>query len=309
MAKYITERKRDKIARLIEDHHLAFIVEALGPDAVSQQVMERLQQQGLLKQDTIEHAQVSVQAAHALGKMGAVTVTDQKLSRMSPQAFWQFVETAPPQFNAHELAAVQASRRFVARAIVNLGRGVAGEFENALHEEDAKLRHETLQGIVQHEIGLGIVRHQTNEQIVRRLKKKCGESERDWRLVVQTELHNAKEHGKALLLSTQGDPLVFKRPRADACRFCKRLFLTGDRPRIFKLSALVKNGSNVGRKHGEFRAVIGAVHPACECELFELPEGFTLDAAGKMVPGKLKKAIPDTLTDDLKQLIGHRCET
>jgi len=307
MAKPLSADKRSKIRQAIVDHHLAFTVEVLGDDAIPREDFDRLVRKGVLKQGTVEHAQVAMQAAHTVGRMSAIAMSDDKLSRLKPAEFWQFIETAPPQFNQTELDAMNAAREHVGLHIKNLGIGLAHDFEVATHEEAAKLRHAAL-ATVQHETALGIARDSSNASIMRRMKNRITDAERDWALVVVTELHNAKEFGKALALArSTRDPLVFKRPRPDACRFCKMLFLKDGRPRIFKLSSLVKNGTNVDRKQKEWKPVVGAVHPACQCELYELPDGFKLDAQGKLVPS-LKKSLPDDLTDDLRALIGHRCE-
>ena len=162
---------------------------------------------------------------------------------------------------------------------------------------------------------MGIARGSTNEQIVRRLKKKIGENERNWALVVTTELHNAQDHGTALTVARDSghEALVYKVPHADACRYCKQLYLMPNgRPRLFKLSTLINNGSNVGRKAGrpgstEWKAVIGSTHPACQCELRHLPDGHTLDNKGNVVQS-MRKAIPDDLPPKIAALISHRCE-
>jgi hypothetical protein len=249
---------------------------------------------------------VSMQAAHTLGRISAIAMSDTQLSRMKPEQFWEFIKNAPPQFNQSELDAMNAAREHVGLHIKGLGVDLIKDFESATHEEAAKARHAALQ-TVQHEIALGVARDDSMANIIRRLKRKVGESERNWALVVVTELHNAKEEGKALSLARHGrDALVYKLPRPDACRFCKQLYLKDGRPRIFKLSTLVKNGSNVSRKQKEWKPVIGVVHPACQCELHELPDGYKLDGKGVLVPS-LKKAVADEVTDTIRALINHQC--
>lgn len=315
MGKPITDAARAKIAQLIADHHLAFIVETLGHDAIPQSDYDRLVRSGIIRQGGVEQTQVAIQAAHVVGKMDAqITRSDLSLARMKPEKFWAFIATAPPQFTQHELDAMNATRDHVGRLIINLATSQINDFEQATHEEAAKLRHEAL-NVVQHEIALGIARRQSKEQIERRFKKKLKDSMRDWALVVATELHNAKEHGKALALGVGGrDPVVYKVTQPDACRFCVMLYMNGKRPRLFRLSELVNNGTNYGRKavHPKkagltgWLPVIGSTHPACQCELHEMPVGFTFDANGKIV-ASIRKALPDDLNPGIRALIGHRC--
>jgi len=309
MGKPLSNRQREKIGQLISDHYLAFAVDVIGPDAVSSDNYARLQRQGLLKTHPVEHTAVSLAAAYTLGKIAA---SDTSIARMQPAQFWQYVETAPPQFNQHDLDAIQASRAVVGRLIVNLGVGLLNEFESVTHEEATKLRHEAL-ATVQHEIALGAAGRSSRTSIEKRLRSKLAESERNWALVVQTELHNALEGGKALGFARSGNPLVYKRPRQDACRFCKLLFLNGSKPRLFRLSELVKNGTNAGRRAGrpsargtQWKATIGCVHPGCQCEMHLMPEGMAFDDSGKLIVS-MRKAMADTMTADLRMLIGHQC--
>ena len=308
----LSRTKRDQIKQLIKDHYKALAVEVLGIDAVSAEDYARIGREGILDHAVVDHAQVSVQAAHAVGKLHA---SDAKLARMKPDAFWRFVETAPPQFHDVDLDAVMAARDLVGHAITNLGTEMVDEFDTGANEADVRARHTTALRTVQHEIGLGIARDQTNAQIIRRLKRKVQDSERNWALVVTTELHNAQDHGTAITIARAdgADALCFKRTQPTACRYCKLLYnLPNGRPRIFKLSTLVNNGTNVGKKAGrpnktEWKAVIGATHPACQCELTRIPKGYTLDNDGTLVTS-LRKAIPDDLPARIAALINHRCE-
>ena len=84
--------------------------------------------------------------------------------------------------------------------------------------------------------------------------------------------------------SGEADPWVFKRPRHDSCEACKEAYLQkdGKTPRLFRLSALAANGTNVGRRRPERQPVIESLHPFCRCELNFLPPGFEFDATGTM---------------------------
>lgn len=307
----ISDDQRRRIKELISEHHLAFAAEVLGTQVLSRQDFDRLVRTGFITDGAVGHAVASIPAAFVQGRLAK---TDMQMARMKPETFWEFMDVAPAQFSEAELDAIEAARTQIGHCITNIGMNLISDFEQATAEEAAKIRHYAL-STVQHEIGLGIARRKSNEQIQRRLEKKLGASERDWTLVVRTELHNAQEHGKALAIARAGaDPFVYKVPRADACRFCRLLYLVGNRPRIFRLSTLIKNGTNVGRKANrpstsgkgatEWKPVVGCTHPACQCELFELPEGRSFNDQGKLV---IKKAVADDLADNLKALLSHRC--
>lgn len=75
------------------------------------------------------------------------------------------------------------------------------------------------------------------------------------------------------------------------CRHCIRLYLTkgiGSKPIVFKLSKLIENGTNVGKKVKEWKATLGSVHPFCRCELRQIPDGYVWDDEKKaFVPSKV----------------------
>lgn len=97
----------------------------------------------------------------------------------------------------------------------------------------------------------------------------------DWSRTAQTEMHNAKESGASLALSTYvsgDDTKVYKICQPDACDRCIAAYQNADgSPKIFTLGELRRNGSNEGRKAAEWLPVIGCLHPHCKCTL-ELAE-------------------------------------
>lgn len=295
----LSDKKRTRIEQMITDAHTAFMVDVMGEDGVDKEARERLKANGVIGDR--KPTQVAIHAAHTHGKMGAIA-SDAKMARMKPEQFWQFIQHAPPQFKQTELDAIEGARLAVGRAIVGLTVKARSEFDQAVEESKAVLRHE---------IALGIARDKTDAQIIRRLKTKFADMERDWKLVVRTELHNARDHGKALSIAASSDKnkLVFKLPRDTACRICKKLYLKPDgTPRVFRLLTLARNGTNLGKKHSEMKPVIGATHPACECELHEIPDGFNVGVGGKLKPS-LTKALPDELSEELESMLNHTCES
>lgn len=109
---------------------------------------------------------------------------------------------------------------------------------------------------------------------------------RDWDRVAFFELNDAQKQGQAHALLADGDvdKLVYKMPLETACAECKHAYLLpdGKTPRVFKLSELIGNGTNIGRKQHQtkggkvvpggrgdgaetLKAVVGLMHPWCQC--------------------------------------------
>lgn len=70
---------------------------------------------------------------------------------------------------------------------------------------------------------------------------------------------------------------VYKTVYELACRHCIRLYLTngiGSQPILFTVAELVANGSNIGRKVADWKAVVESTHPFCRCNLSYVMDGY-----------------------------------
>lgn len=125
------------------------------------------------------------------------------------------------------------------------------------------------------------------------LRKITRDSKQDWDMVVKTELMNSKNEGIAQAIIDGSSPYsnkgletkVFKRPSPNACKHCRDLYLEKDdkTPKVFSLSELMANGTNYGKKVGEWQPVVGVTHPHCQCMIEVLPDGATFDKDGRMI--------------------------
>ena len=137
---------------------------------------------------------------------------------------------------------------------------------------------------------------------------KTGDWARDFKRIAATEKQKAMQEGQvAGLIERYGDPdevQVAKQPNPDACPHCKRLHLKSDGTlRIFKLSELIDNGSNVGKKAPNWQATVGPVHPWCGCEIIQVPEGWGFDEDNNLVPEAMLRS--DWLEWDLRKAAKH----
>lgn len=133
-------------------------------------------------------------------------------------------------------------------------------------------------------------------QVIQQLREQSGDWKRDWHRVAQTEMWDAKLQGEAEAIingdspmsDDKGDTLVYKRPAPDACAKCKQLYLESDgvTPRVFKMSDLLSNGTNYGKRQSDWVPTLGVVHPNCCCTLNVKPKGTKFDGSGNLVPDK-----------------------
>ncbi|RYF12454.1 MAG: hypothetical protein EOO40_01235, partial [Deltaproteobacteria bacterium] len=95
-----------------------------------------------------------------------------------------------------------------------------------------------------------------------------------------------KYDGPVFNLEIQGDHTYIANGQiVHNCEACAYLTRGADgAPRIFTLSQLEANGSNYGRKAADLRAVIGPIHPNCQCAVVPVPKGWGFDASHELVP-------------------------
>ena len=115
----------------------------------------------------------------------------------------------------------------------------------------------------------------SNYALKQELKHHINSMKQDWTRISRTEVWDTKLHSEAdhiVKHSPTGksdDVYVCKKTQPNACAACKRLYLESDliTPKIFKLSDLMKNGTNYGKKVDDWLPVLGCIHPNCQCEL------------------------------------------
>lgn len=126
------------------------------------------------------------------------------------------------------------------------------------------------------------------QQFASELHHALNEKDRDLQRLAYYEITDAQKQGRAHALLADGDmdKYVYKLPLSTACAQCKHVYLLpdGKTPRLFKLSTLINNGTNIGRKQHPtkggkvdptvqrvdgaetLKAVAGLVHPWCACQ-------------------------------------------
>jgi len=144
--------------------------------------------------------------------------------------------------------------------------------------------HQQLKNTVKETMSDAMARKKTAKQMVSMLRDKTHDLAKDWDRVVTTELAQAQNLG-ALDAITENNPdkepnevYVYKTGPHDSktCKWCKLFWFLGDgvTPKVYKLSELMANGSNYGKKQRDWLPTIENTHPNERHFLMELPTGF-----------------------------------
>jgi len=183
----------------------------------------------------------------------------------------------------------------------------AGQFIDKFAEKEASeinsivssqlLKHtQQMRDATKEELSEGVINNRTNKEIARRLRKRTKDYGKDWDRVVTTELARAQNLGAfdAIVENNidkkQSEIYVYKTGAKDdkVCKYCRKFWFTDDgvTPKVYKLSELVANGSNIGRKAADWEPTVDITHPNGRHYLQELPLGFGFRGGGLAYMGK-----------------------
>ena len=127
---------------------------------------------------------------------------------------------------------------------------------------------------------------------------------------------SALNEGKAEEIKTQAgkdgenDPIVYKVPIMDEklCPNCRRAYLNNNgTPKLFKLSELASNGTNIGKKPKDWLPTLGVLHLRCRCLLQymeSIPNTSTEDY--EFDESKQRYILKEKILDDHKRKIERK---
>lgn len=304
----LTPQQLEEVKQIIRDYHDAFAAGVLGPDVLPNDVLNRLTERGIVPEDlktifTPSAADKPPQAMRFIdttylygNQLGQGLEQRRAMQKMNLDQVHSHIGEVNPTLSPVEKQAVEWARHSAGQHIRGMGDRVSLETGTVIMDADAEQRRRYL-GVVREELEEGIDKRKEWRKLGSEIGHRTKDWSRDMQRLAATEQQWAMQEGNARALAKDRDPddiRVAKQPNPDACPDCVRLHLTagqGSKPRVFKLSELTANGTNVGKKRASWKAVVGPVHPWCGCELVEVPEGWGFSEEGELQPDvMLKKA-------------------
>ncbi len=286
----LTDNQETRIKSLVRLHHASLIVEIFGDRAVPKNVLKSLKSHGLYRKPRAD----VLRRAFQLGKLGT-TVPD--VLSMKSREFDAFIKKIGDMLSTQEMLAVKALRAQLQHYMSNVAELCEERFDEAIEKANETLAEE-LAPRERKELFLEAARRKSMSQLASDVQKSTVTLVGNVSRIVSTETNNAYQSGRAIeIIQKAGpgvDPRVFKRPRRDACPECKKAYLKDDgkTPKVFLLSELMANGSNVGKSRSFRQPVIDSFHPWC------FPAGVVVETE------RGKVAIEDVTTEDL--VLTHR---
>lgn len=138
---------------------------------------------------------------------------------------------------------------------------------------------------IRSEVGSAVLTNETASELATRLRNSLQDYSRNFQRIAETELqatHNEGQVYTAVYLDGE-DARIARIPETGACKYCTALFLDKEnKPKIFKVSEIIKNGSNVGRKRENYKASIYPIHPKCRCDTIPVGAQQTVNEYGEI---------------------------
>lgn len=214
---------------------------------------------------------------YLLGKLTAILSDEQVRTLDFNDLLYYFKSGQYVPLNKRELIELEIAKRQTYVHLKGLKERAKQQFESILLNDRTLTRAE-YETVVKEELISGVEKRKSLQAIVSDLGHRVNEWGHDWGRIVDTEMNNIFQQGRAeMLKEKEADPLVYKNVYPGACRHCIQKYLTkgiGSRPIVFKLSVLEANGTNVGKKVADWKATLKGLHPHCRCTLYHIPKGY-----------------------------------
>lgn len=174
--------------------------------------------------------------------------------------------------------------------------------------DEAAVADAAARDVIRHEIADAIAESTDYRDVAAILAKKLPEAySKDWKKIAVTELHFARQRGKAAAIKegynihaqgSGGRSKVSVLTEPGRCSDCANLYENADgSPKVFVLDDLLANGTNVGRNNSRLGGirphwlpVVPPGHPSCACNLVLVPSGFQWNGRKLVSDGTLKKS-------------------
>jgi hypothetical protein len=250
----LAQRVKDIVGR----YNLLLKYMVLGPQSLTKAQIKTLVKAGMIK---AHHIQMTLGDAYLQGHMGVLRGASRRSVRDSAIKFL-----------------MSSAGQFIDKFAESQSAGISSIIQTQLMAYVQQSRDTVKEELVE-----GVLRSKSSSAIVQAIKDKTQDYAKDWDRVVTTELVRAHNLGAldAIIENNIGtshdDVYVYKVGPNDSktCKHCFEFWFTPEgNPKVYKLSDIVGNGSNIGRKQKDWQATCDVTHPNCRHFLNELQKGF-----------------------------------
>lgn len=272
------------IKEIIERNYKTLMISVLGKTAFSNQELEQLRSMGIQIPD--EQSLLALAYYHNFINHPADTEAPKTVEEMKQQ---QDVIGMKPEGEASEYT-VQNINDKTRQLMEKLKLDAMTRIDGIIRGNNDSYKNNALQNLDRNDFLDELVKESTLGKVKQTLRDSAKEANRDWTRIALTEVSNAIGIASVDRIvadnrdSNLDDIYVYRISVRDAktCRWCRKFYNDADgSPKLYKLSSLLANGSNYGKKTDAWLPVAGATHPNERCsQTLELKPGWKLQSGG-----------------------------
>lgn len=271
----------EKIRKIIDKHYNRLIISVLGSKVFSEEEKRLLEAQGvdITNKDSLMELVYNHNFINpALEPGGPTSVEDMKQQQRVPGTV--------PMGDAHDYS-IESINNATKQYIEKLKLEVNARIEGFIRKNNDEYKMNALQNLNRPDIADELVKESSLGKVKQKLRDSSKEANRDWQRVAITEMGNAIGVGSVDRIVSENkdkalnEVYVYRIPVNDdkTCKYCRR-FYNSDKSfyKIYRLSTLLANGTNYGKKTDQWQPVIGSTHPNSRTsQIIEIPPGWAID--------------------------------
>ena len=275
-----TQSQTQDMLSILKKHELIFILKQIGSQYLSTTDKAILLSAGI-DVDKYKNKKGIIEHAFLFGILSEA-INDNRVKNMTYSQFQKFLASKNyiPLTTSEEFALKQVKDRAYTD-ITNLGNRMRNAVSNSVLNNNSK---QSL--IVQDMIKKKTVEAVALRKGARALAADLANTSKDvdWLRIAYYLTHEAFNTGRSQnILKTYGSNAeVYFDVYEGACKDCKRLYLINpddenSQPIVFKLSDIIANGNNIGRKASDWLPTVSPTHPYCRCTINYKRVGYSWD--------------------------------
>ena len=254
-----------ELVAIIDLTHFAFIGENIGSTQLTTYEINLLKRHGI--NTTLFPKMGAADLAFRFGLI-ADALGKKEAQNMSFPNFKKFLDNQGYlPYTKQEEYAIDHIKHRMTDDVRGLSSRIKHDITN-MNAEEARRKHKKYRKIVDTASKHAVADNSSVTTLANNIHAKLGNWSRDFDRIADYTLHEAFDMGKAMSIWEKSgeDSRVYKEVFAGACKHCIKAYTSsgiGSRPRVFKLSAIMSNGTNIGRKNDDSLPIIGPHHPFC----------------------------------------------
>jgi hypothetical protein len=279
----IKKQTSEVIKRIIEKYHRYLLVTMVGKKNVPPIILTQLEAAGLKPNE--DHSFLDIAYHHNWINAQDTSGKPKSLKEMKAQQKGDVL----PEGQANQASLEYLNSNF--QNLIDKQRSeVMSKISALIQEENNAYKFNALQNLNRPTDFDEAVKTQSKSKLKQALRDATNDAAMNWDRIVATEMSNAVSLGSVDRVVSENrdtpsdEVYVYRIVKNDAalCKECRRFYLDSDgTPKLYRLSTLLNNGSNFGKRRTDWSPVAVATHPNERCsQVIQLNRGYYLTSGG-----------------------------